>query len=597
MLGDPKREEQSHKLHRCQFVSQEKFTLQLVSAGDRKMEEQSHTSLNAAQSVLQEKCTVQVSASHRLTAKRRLVWSLELSRVPLLSSPIYAKYGVLSTRRRIYHFLQYKLCNFLPSRNLSSLLKMKESPISLAFRALLDDDRYHNHRLGYWLPKDRKIIVAWVKQLMGRVRDGPITQLDPTLVALQDLVSNDAILQPLSENMFTEVPNMAPYNEDPEGNRELGSFEEMLNAFNVLLTQGPAWNDIANKVGLIGCPFNAVLDWPMATASGYMFFLYPSVNACLKAMLVQWETFLTSSASTAVLPCWLSAPCGGLDFLLKMGNMDGLQPATSYTFPQLYVCPDPSDPTTYGFPNWDKFFTRDFQPNIRPLVGQSDDSIIVHACESAPLQYPVANVQMSDNFMGKNQRYSLQDMMNQHALAPRFAGGTVYQAFLSCLSYHQWHAPVSGTIKDTVLVPGTYYSQNIYQTFFGHWPNQPDPAGPTWSQPYIANVAARGLIFLEADSVDIGLVCFIAIGMTDTSGCEITVQPNQHVNKGEKMGMFHFGGSSYCLVFGPQAKLLWSGIPAQASELWPKSFSDPDQMPNFPVCSLLATVGGGDDKD
>jgi phosphatidylserine decarboxylase len=471
---------------------------------------------------------------------------------------------------------------------------MAESPISPAFRELLDSDRYHNHRLGYWLPKDRNIIVAWVQQLMRRVRGGPKTALDPTLVALQQLVSNDAILQPLSENMFTEVPTVPPYNEDPERNRELRSFEEMLNAFNVLLTQGPAWNDIANKVGLIGCPFNAVLDWPMATAAGYMFFLYPSVNECLKAMLVKWESFLLSPDSTSVLVEWFS-PSGGLPFLLKLGNEEGLRPATSHTFPQLYVCPDPTNTATYGFPNWDAFFTRDFQPGIRPLDGQGDGSVIVHACESAPLQYPVTNVQMSDNFMGKNQRYSLQDMMDQHPLAPSFAGGTVYQAFLSCLSYHRWHAPVSGTIKDKVLVAGTYYSENIYQTFFGHWPgSRPDPAGPTWSQPYIASVAARGLIFIEADNPTIGLVCFIAIGMTDTSGCEFTVEKGQHVQKGDKMGMFHFGGSSYCLVFGPQAKLIWSGIPPQDSDLWPKSFDAPDNMPNFPVRGLLATVAGSD---
>jgi phosphatidylserine decarboxylase len=99
------------------------------------------------------------------------------------------------------------------------------------------------------------------------------------------------------------------------------------------------------------------------------------------------------------------------------------------------------------------------------------------------------------------------------------------------------------------------------------------------------------LIFLEADNEAIGLVCFIAIGMTDTSGCEFLVKPGQHVAKGDKIGMFHFGGSRYCLVFGPQAKLLWDGIPPQDSDLWPKSFSDPDTMPNFPVKSLLATVG------
>ena len=467
---------------------------------------------------------------------------------------------------------------------------MSQSPITPAFRARLDEDKYHNHRLGFWLPKDRKIIIAWLKKLMKSVRAGDPQRLDPTLQAFRNLVDDDPVLKPLSEDMFTEVPDIEPYNKDPECNRELRSFGEMLDAFNALLTQGPQWNDIANKVGLIGCPFNAVLDWPMATASGYMFFLYPKVNACLKTMLDKWEDYLTSNKSVEVLQPpngWLGK---GLIPMLLKANMNGLSPASEWTFPQIYKCPNPNDPSTYGFESWDLFFTRDFNDNMRPVDSPTDDSVIVHACESAPLQYPVPNVQLSDNFQGKNQCYSLNDMMDQNPLAQKFAGGTVYQAFLSCLSYHQWHAPISGTIKEAYTVAGTYYSQNLYQTFFGHWPDPPDPAAPTWSQPYIASVAARGLIFIDADNTAIGLVCFIGIGMTDTSGCEIDVVPGQHVDKGAPMGKFHFGGSTHCLVFGPQVKLDWTGIPPKNSDLWPATFSSPDNMPNFRVKSTLATV-------
>ena len=478
---------------------------------------------------------------------------------------------------------------------------MALSPITPAFRALLDTDRYHNHRLGYWLPKDRGIIVAWNKKLMKDVRaQDPLPPLDETLVALQQLVTSDPILKSLSDNMFTEVPNTSPYNEDPEHNKELRSFDDMLNAFNTLLTKGPEWNTFANQVGLIGCPFNAILDWPMATASGYMFFLYPNVNEKLKAMLVKWEEYLLSSASTEVFlpPGGWFGNDGGLGPLLAMGNKQGLKQPTTYTnIPQIYQCPDPNNTDTYGILCWNDFFVRNFVDGLRPVESLDDDSIIVHACESAPLQWPVSNVQLSDNFQGKNQQYSLIDMMDQNPLAKNFVGGTVYQAFLSCLGYHQWHAPVSGTIKETKLVAGTYYSQNIYQTFFGHWPTStsgPDPGGPTWSQPYIASVAARGLVFIEADNRDVGLVCLIVIGMTDTSGCQIDVQPGQHVKKGDKMGMFHFGGSTHCLVFGPQVKLDWDGgIPPQNSTLWPADFGgdgQADQMPNFPVCSKLAKV-------
>ena len=111
---------------------------------------------------------------------------------------------------------------------------MASSPITPALRAQLDKDRYHQHRLGFWLPKDRKIIVEWVKQLMKRVRAGdPHAQpLDPTLQELQSLVNQDPILKPLSDDMFTEVPDIDPYNQDPVGNQEFRSFDEMLDAFN-----------------------------------------------------------------------------------------------------------------------------------------------------------------------------------------------------------------------------------------------------------------------------------------------------------------------------------------------------------------------------
>lgn len=257
-------------------------------------------------------------------------------------------------------------------------------------------------------------------------------------------------------------------------------------------------------------------------------------------MLVKWEDYLTSNTSVEVLQPpdgWLGK---GLIPMLVKANMDGLSPASDWTFPQIYKCPNPNDPSTYGFESWDLLFTRDFNDNMRLTDSPTDDSVIVHACESAPLQYPVSNVQLSDNFQGKNQCYSSNNMMDQNPLAQNFAGGTVYQVFLSCLSYHQWHAPISGTIKEQYTVAGTYYSQNLYQTFFGHWPDPPDSAAPTWSQPYIASVAARGLIFIEADNRAIGLVCFIAIGMTDISGCEIDVIPGQHVDKGYPMGKFHF---------------------------------------------------------
>ena len=39
------------------------------------------------------------------------------------------------------------------------------------------------------------------------------------------------------------------------------------------------------------------------------------------------------------------------------------------------------------------------------------------------------------------------------------------------------------------------------------------------------------------------------------SSDEITVRVGQHVNKGDQLGMFHFGGSTHVLLFRPETKV------------------------------------------
>ena len=200
------------------------------------------------------------------------------------------------------------------------------------------------------------------------------------------------------------------------------------------------------------------------------------------------------------------------------------------------------DPTMphYGFKSWDDFFTREFREGVRPVASPDDPQVIVNACESAPykIQY---NVKRRDRFWIKGQPYSINFMLANDPLTEKFVGGTVYQAFLNAYSYHRWHSPVDGKILKSYVVDGSYYSEAQCM--------KSDPAGPNESQGYITEVATRGLIFIEADNPAIGLMCFIAIGMAEVSTCDIKVFDGQHVKKGQQLGMFHFGGSTYCLLF------------------------------------------------
>lgn len=129
-------------------------------------------------------------------------------------------------------------------------------------------------------------------------------------------------------------------------------------------------------------------------------------------------------------------------------------------------------------------------------------------------------------------------MLAKDPLAEYFVGGTVYQAFLSALSYHRWHSPVSGTIKKAYIVPGTYFSEPLTSD-----PTQNDglaDMSENTAQEYISVMATRAIIIIEADNPKIGLMAFIAIGMVEVSTCQFRVEVGQHVSKGDQLGNFRF---------------------------------------------------------
>jgi phosphatidylserine decarboxylase len=243
-----------------------------------------------------------------------------------------------------------------------------------------------------------------------------------------------------------------------------------------------------------------------------------------------WGEFLSSPSSSYVLGSddisWFSPH--GLAALEEVANNGG---TTSAKFPEMYHC-DPSA-EHYGYKSWDDFFTRELHPEFRPIASPDDDNVIANACEST--LYKVArNVHARDKFWIKGQPYSVLDMLAFDELADQFVGGTIYQAFLSALSYHRWHSPITGTIKKAFVVDGTYYSEPLFEDFVQD--KSADPHGETTSQEYISAVATRAIIFIEADNPKIGLMAFIGIGMTEVSTCDITVKEGQKVKKGEQLG-------------------------------------------------------------
>ena len=448
------------------------------------------------------------------------------------------------------------------------------------------------YRVGQWLPSDRKVVDEWlanvIKEVKVKSKDklALIMALHPPAedeekasgglqVAATSATDKDLGLHPPVEelknailtdpeiNMFFHQMFWQQYRlPDTSEGTKIPSWQLMILIIDYIMTTAPAYN----KTGLVGFPINVILNWPMATTAGFAAFLNDKVNRLFKNILNYWaDSFLSTSASCYVLSKDPRHGWFGEDAMEAMPN-----------FAKEFKCNPQAE--YYGYKSWDDFFTREFRPGVRPVESPNDDSIIANACESAPFQISKA-VKKRDYFWIKSQRYSLDFILNMSDLAKQFHGGTVYQAFLSATSYHRWHSPVTGTIYKTELVDGSYYSQthNI----------QDDPASPNMSQGYLAQVAARGIVYIKADNPDIGLMCFVSIGMSEVSTNEITVEEGKKVKKGDQLGMFHFGGSTHCLIFRPGVNV---------------EFDTRDQTPgldthNIPVKAKIATVLPADKKE
>ena len=286
-----------------------------------------------------------------------------------------------------------------------------------------------------------------------------------------------------------------------------------------------------------GVPMYGALAPFCNTEAGYRAFTNSKVNAIFHKIFDQWIRFLVSPASRDVL---VSTEGGWF-------SPDALQIQTDrlgMPFSQAWVC-YPDQPHM-GFASWDDFFGRRFRDGVRPTFAPDNPEFVNTACEA--ITYRVSNnVQATDEFWLKEMPYSLNHILNYDPLASQLVGGTIFQAILSALDYHRWHSPVDGRVVRTYVIPGTYYAARL--------DDDPCPDVISRSQAFVTAIATRAVIFIESDNPDIGLMCFVGVGLGEVSTTKVEVREGDRIKKGDELGSFHFGGSTYLLLFRPQTRL------------------------------------------
>jgi phosphatidylserine decarboxylase len=408
-------------------------------------------------------------------------------------------------------------------------------------------------RYGGWLPSSRLIQNSFINNLAENATipfsdsaDDPGSH-EPAVSKFRAAIVADPEMVELWKEIFRQASS----------ENKILNFEQLLAMLDQIIVSPPqfhiATDEKGNMIGEpIGVPIYLLFDLLGNTGAAFDLFRKPAFNNALKDLLDSWGQYLTTTDSNKTLNTEDKGWFSPIALEILEANNRGKFNAT-------YECPQPDAPHR-GFPSWDAFFTRKFKPGVRPVDASQEKALIHSACESTV--YRIAeNVKVQDRFWLKGQAYSLCNMLKDNTMAESFVGGTVYQAFLSPQDYHRWHSPVDGRIVNAKLIPGTYYA---VLPDAGAEEDDPDltPGDPRGalirSQAWITQSAARAVVYIQANNPDIGLIAFIAVGMAEVSTCELTVSKGQKVSAGQELGMFHFGGSSHTLIFGPDVKITFA---------------------------------------
>jgi len=204
----------------------------------------------------------------------------------------------------------------------------------------------------------------------------------------------------------------------------------------------------------------------------------------------------------------------------------------------------------YG--NFNEFFTRELKPGMRPIA----EAGVVSPADGAISQ--IGSIDYGRIFQAKGRGYGLTTLLGGHTeLADPFINGRFATIYLSPKDYHRVHMPVTGTLRETIYIPGDLYSVN-----------QTTAEG-------VDNLFARNERLVAIFDTEFGPMAMVLVGAMIVAGIETVwaghVAPPQNkswrinhqkppqpviLEKGAEMGRFKLG-STVVLLFGKDA-IEWS---------------------------------------
>ena len=383
-----------------------------------------------------------------------------------------------------------------------------------------------------WIPAPGS---SSMQEFFSIIESIELEEYPPCIEALNQLIEENEVVKYLVDNACQENENMKASHAAAGTDVILPRIkdkETLLETFTKLLTWAPRFiND-----DLVGLPFSAFVVGIDPTLSGSELFRLPMFNEKMSAILKKWNKFLGTEPSN------IGFRVEGEQWLSDVAKKQ-------YDFP---IWAKDSQTLPY-WSSWNSFFTRQFldRDKSRPIADPNSNATIICPNDGSLYRWR-RNVARKDVFWFKDMKYSLADILSspipeqqavidKHDLVSIFENGYIFQTYLNPYNFHRWWVPVNAKIMfDPLVVPGCFFNKLVLPDFGG---------ATTASLPYLAEVNARGIIVFETE--DYGRVCCIPLGMSEVSTIEFDdkMKKDHVVTKGQEMGKFNYGGSSFAIIY------------------------------------------------
>lgn len=225
------------------------------------------------------------------------------------------------------------------------------------------------------------------------------------------------------------------------------------------------------------------------------------------------------------------------------------------------------EPSPEAYEHFNAFFTRALKPDARPL--DPTPGALLSPADGTISQ--LGKIEHGRIFQAKGRSYGLTTLLGGDCQrAEPFINGTFATIYLSPRDYHRVHMPLTGTLRESIYIPGDLYSVN----------------GTTTDG--VDNLFARNERLVTIFDTEAGPMAMVLVGAMIVAGIEtvwqgqVAPRPRQplildrfdnpsppRLEKGSEMGRFKLG-STVILLF-PEGRTHWlerlgAGSPVRMGE-------------------------------